>query len=76
MGLHVDKTLNVIFSIGEDGKFRMTDMDTFAILTEITPGKSGLKYLLHASQRNIFVIADGEGILYFYSYGKVPELLF
>ena len=51
MGLHVDKTLNSIFSVSEDGKFRVSDIETLSILTDISPGKTALKYLLYSSER-------------------------
>lgn len=76
MGLHVDKSIGAIFSVSEDGKFRVTDMETLAILTEITPGKSGLKYLLYSEERNGFIVADGDGFIYIYSVAKSPELLY
>lgn len=76
MGIFVDKTLGCIFSVGEDGKFRVSDLETLSILTDITPGKSGLKWLLYSSERQAFVVPDGDGFIYIYSVAKCPDLLF
>lgn len=43
MGLAVEKKLGYVYSIGEDGKFKITDINSHSVVTELTPGKSALK---------------------------------
>ena len=66
MGLHVDSENNHLYSISEDGTFKVTDLNNQNILTSIIPGKSGIKYLLYSKEREAFIIADGDGIVYVY----------
>jgi hypothetical protein len=41
------------------------------VVTEITPGKSGLKYLIYNPERQIFIMADGDGFVYIYNSSTV-----
>lgn len=67
MGIAVEKKLGHVFSISEDGRFKITDINSMSVVTDIGPGKSGLKYMIYDTYRAIFIIADGDGYIYLYN---------
>lgn len=67
MGVACEKALGYIYSISEDGKFKVTDINSRSVVTELTPGKSGLKYMIYDRNRYVFLIADGDGFIYVYN---------
>jgi hypothetical protein len=73
MGLHADKALGYLYSIGEDAKFKLTEVYTgkpdpsYRVVSDITPGSAPLKYMLHHEGRAIFILADGDGYVYIYN---------
>ncbi len=67
MGLYADKTFGYLYSVSEDGKFRLTEINSHSVVADLLPGKSGLKYMIYHAQRAIFIIADGEGFIYIYN---------
>lgn len=71
MGLAVEKKLGFVYSVGEDGKFKVTEINSASVVTELTPGKSSLKYLIYNPERAIFIMADGDGYIYIYSSATV-----
>ena len=75
MGLSFDHSLHVLYSIGEDGKFKMTDTNLSTIIFETSPGKNSLKAMVHNKERGIFCIGDGEGNIFIYVIGNPPELV-
>ena len=71
MGIACEPSMGFVYSISEDGKFKVTEAQSHIIVTDITPGKSGLKQLIYSPERNIFIIADGDGIVYIYTANTV-----
>ncbi len=71
MGLDINKRFGHLMSISEDGKFKTTDLKTRTILSEIAPGKSGLKYMKYLDERDVIVIADGDGFVHIYHTSNV-----
>lgn len=67
MGLAVEKRLGYVYSISEDGKFKISEINSLSVVNELTPGKSGLKYLIYDPSRAIFIIGDGDGYIYIYN---------
>lgn len=67
MGLAVEKKLGYVYSIGEDGKFKVSDINSHSVVSDMTPGKSGLKYLLHRPDRGVFIMGDGDGFVHVYN---------
>jgi hypothetical protein len=43
MGVAVEKSIGYVYSISEDGKFKVTEINSHSVVVEITPGRSGLK---------------------------------
>lgn len=76
MGLAVEKKLGYVYSIGEDGKFKITDVNSHSVVTEMTPGKAGLKHMLHRPERGIFIMGDGDGYIHIYNSNTVRISLF
>jgi hypothetical protein len=75
MGLTVDKRLGYVYSISEDGKFKVTEINSKSVVIELTPGRSSLKHMIYDPERAIFIIADGDGIVYIYNaMSHLPEL--
>lgn len=59
MGLAADKTFGYVYSIGEDGKFKLTEINSRSVVSNLQPGKgSALKHMIYNSNRAIFIIAD------------------
>jgi hypothetical protein len=80
MGLHADRALGYLYSVGEDGKFRLTEVagtsPSYQVVSDIQLSSSGLKAMLYHEGRGIFVIADGEGWIYIYNQlAHPPELV-
>jgi hypothetical protein len=46
MGIYADRAFGYIYSISEDGHFKLTDMKTFQVATDLAVSNAGLKYLL------------------------------
>mmetsp|Transcript_6195 Transcript_6195/g.5574 ORF Transcript_6195/g.5574 Transcript_6195/m.5574 type:complete len:80 (+) Transcript_6195:817-1056(+) len=67
MGLSYDANISLLYSIGEDSKFKVTDMKLKNTIFEVSPGKAGLKYMIHDTSRATFIIGDGDGFIYLYS---------
>lgn len=67
MGLAVEKKLGYVYSISEDGKFKVTEINSLSVVMELTPGKSGLKYMRYDTSRAVFILSDGEGFVYVYN---------
>lgn len=75
MGLHADRAMGFLYSIGEDTRFRTTDIAAHTVVCDLQPGSAGLKAMLHNESRGVFFIADGDGWVYIYSHVHPPELL-
>jgi hypothetical protein len=68
MGIYADRAFGFIYSISEDGHFKLTDMKNFQVVADQTPGgASGLKYMMHNETRGVFIMADGDGHVYIYN---------
>lgn len=67
MGLAVEKKLGFVYSVSEDGKFKVTEINSVSVVTDLTPGKSGLKALIYNPERQIFILGDGDGFVYIYN---------
>jgi len=77
MGLHADRAFGYLYSISEDGHFKLTDFKTKAVACDFTPGSgSGLKYLLHSESRGVFIIGDGDGMIFIYNQNAVSNSFF
>lgn len=72
MGIYADRAFGFIYSISEDGHFKLTDMKTFQVVSDIQPGTTGLKYLMHNDTRGVFIMADGDGQVYIYNQSSHP----
>jgi hypothetical protein len=51
MGIAVEKKFGYVYSVGEDAKFKVTEINSAQVVNEISPGKSGLKYLIYNKER-------------------------
>lgn len=67
MGMSFDYKLGLLYSISEDGRFKITDFKSREVIYDIATGKAGLKYMIHDTSRAIFILADGDGFVYIYS---------
>jgi hypothetical protein len=67
MGMHADRAFGYVYSVGEDCKFRLTDVSAHSVISDLQPGNSPLKYLLHNEARGVFFIGDAEGFVYIYN---------
>jgi hypothetical protein len=74
MGIACDTSMGFVYSISDDGKFRVTELHSHTVVTDMTPGKSGLKYMIYSPERSVFIIADGDGFIYIYSANIVRNL--
>lgn len=74
MGIADDTSMGFVYSISEDGKFKVTEVHSHTVVTELTPGKSGLKYMIYSPLRSVFIIADGDGFIYIYSANIVNKI--
>lgn len=43
MGLAADKTFGYVYSVSEDGRFRVTDIHSRSVVQDMQPGKGALK---------------------------------
>jgi hypothetical protein len=71
MGLAADKTFGYVYSVGEDGRFKLTEMNAHSVVCDMQPGKSALKHMIYNPQRAIFIMADSEGYVYIYNQNHV-----
>jgi hypothetical protein len=71
MGLAADKTFGYVYSVSEDGKFKLTDVNSLSVVCDIQPGKSALKHMIYNANRAIFIMGDAEGTVYVYSQNHV-----
>lgn len=67
MGLYADRAFGYVYSIGEDTKFRLTDVNAHSVVVDLQPGSAPLKQMLHSESRGVFIIGDGDGWVYIYS---------
>ena len=67
MGIAFEKKLGYVYSIGEDGKFKISDVNSHSVVSEMTPGKAGLKHMLYRPDRAIFIMGDGDGYIHIYN---------
>jgi hypothetical protein len=67
MGLAADKTFGYVYSIGEDCKFKLTEINSRGVISNMQPGKSPLKQMIYIASRAIFVISDADGFVYIYN---------
>lgn len=67
MGLHYDKEYNLLYSVSEDGHFKVTNCKTRTVSFDLVPSKAGLKYMLQDSKRAVFILGDGDGFIFVYS---------
>ena len=67
MGIYADRAFGFIYSISEDGHFKLTDMKTFKVVSDLTVSNSGLKYMMYNETRGAFIMADGDGYVYIYN---------
>lgn len=67
MGLAADKTFGYVYSVSEDGKFKLTEINSHSVVCDLQPGKSALKHMIYNSYRAIFIMGDAEGNVYVYS---------
>ena len=66
MGISVDRKMGFLYTISEDGKFKVTEINGCSVVASYTPGKSGLKCMIHNPKRACFIIGDGDGFIYVY----------
>jgi hypothetical protein len=71
MGVAADKTFGYVYSIGEDGRFKLTEVNSGSVINDLQPGKSALKHMIYNPTRAIFVMADSEGYVYIYNQNHV-----
>jgi len=67
MGLAADKTFGYVYSVGEDGRFKVTEIHGHSVVHDIQPGKSALKQMIYQPHRAIFIMADADGFIYIYN---------
>jgi len=67
MGLAADKTFGYVYSIAEDGRFKLTEINAHSVVCDIQPGKSALKHMIYNQTRAIFIMADSDGFIYIYN---------
>jgi hypothetical protein len=76
MGLAADKTFGYVYSISEDSKFKLTEINAHSVVCTLQPGKSALKHMIYNPNRAIFILGDAEGNVFVYSQNHhPPELL-
>lgn len=71
MGLAADETLGYVYSIAEDGRFKLTEINAHSVVCDLQPGKSALKHMVHNPSRAIFIMGDSEGFIYIYNQNHV-----
>ena len=71
MGIAADKTFGYVYSIGEDSKFKLTEINSNSVVVELQPGNSALKHMIYNIQRSIFIIGDEQGFVYIYNQNTV-----
>ena len=47
MGIAADKTFGYVYSIGEDAKFVLTEINSNSVITDLKPGNSALKCMIY-----------------------------
>lgn len=73
MGLAADKTFGYVYSIGEDCKFKLTEINSQSVVVDLQPGTSALKHMIYNATRSIFVMGDAEGFVYIYNQNTVRQ---
>lgn len=74
MGLHADRAFGYLYSISEDGHFKLTDFKTKQVAADFQPGSGcGLKYMLHCETRGVFIIGDGDGMMFIFNQNAVSR---
>ena len=73
MGVAADKLFGFVYSIGEDGKFNLCEINSHSVVCELTPGKSALTAFIYHAQRAIFIMGDAEGFVYIYNQNTVSS---
>jgi hypothetical protein len=77
MGLHADRAFNFLYSISEDGHFKLTELKNFTTVADLQPGQTGLKCMIYSDSRGAFIMADGDGYIYIYNQAAhPPEMVF
>lgn len=66
MGIASDPSMGMVYSISEDGKFKVTEVYSHTVVADFAPGKSSLKTMIFSPERSVFLIADGDGFIYVY----------
>jgi hypothetical protein len=74
MGIASEHSMGFVYSISEDGRFKVSEINSGSVVTEHAPGKNGLKALIYSPERAVFIIADGDGFIYIYSANIVSRL--
>lgn len=74
MGLAADKKLGYVYSIGEDCKFKLTEINAHSVVCDLQPGKAPLKHMIYNPSRAIFIMGDSEGNVFVYSQNHVLHL--
>jgi hypothetical protein len=71
MGLAADKTFGYVYSIGEDAKFKLTEINAHSVVSDLQPGKAPLKHMIYNKSRAIFIMGDADGNVFVYSQNHV-----
>ena len=71
MGIAADKTFGYVYSIGDDAKFKLTEINSHSVVCDLQPGKAALKQLIYNPSRAIFIMGDAEGNVFVYSQNHV-----
>lgn len=76
MGLAADKTFGYVYSVSEDGHFKVTEIHSRSVVQDMQPGKAALKQMLYIQNRAIFIMGDADGNVFIYNQNhNPPELL-
>lgn len=67
MGICADKTFGYVYSVSEDGKFKLSEINSGSTVCDLQPGRSALKCLMYHPGRAIFIMGDAEGFIYIYT---------
>ena len=71
MGISFDDKKGYIYSIGEDKRFKISDINYLENITDMTIGASPLKFMIFDAAENRIFIANGAGEVYIYSISTV-----
>lgn len=67
MGIQVEKAMGYMYSTSEDCTFKITELNSQSVVTEIRPGNSPLQNLLYDKDAARLITSDAYGHLYIYS---------